>query len=374
MFRRNTTFVIGAGASTEFGLPAGAGLAKRIKESALFRHGSYGQTQRFGDDFFADKLLGRFPNITDRQSRSSALDAIHSGIFTAVSIDAFIHRHRSDSAIEEMGKALIALEIAKAERGSSMFMSEEMGQGLDRSDLDQTWIGSFLRILLDGVEDPQLVGNDVSIICFNYDRCIEFYLREALIKAFRITRSDAHDIVYRMNIIHPYGTLGTLPEGLIGYGPGLLPFGPELDHRFDPFEVGKSIRTYTERMQDDQAIKKIHDAVEHCSQLIFLGFGFNNQNLDLLRIKSLAKSIAQRPVFTTGWNTPDAINATIRRRVLDLYATKHAMWRKPFHVANGLGCKELFEAYGMELAAFTQRVIHGADSESLNHLVELGED
>ncbi|TBF30718.1 hypothetical protein [Rhizobium ruizarguesonis] len=377
MFRRNTTFVIGAGASTEFGLPAGKGLAERIKKSALFRYGSFRQEQQVGDQFFAGRLIAHFPNAADRASYAKALHAIREGIFTAVSIDAFIHRNRGNSHIEDMGKALIALEIAKAERESKMFMSEiEKHEGLDRSDLDQTWIGSFLRILLDGVEDPREVGKDVTIICFNYDRCIEFYLREALIKAFRISRAEAQDIVYSVNIIHPYGTLGKLPEALSGYGPGLLPFGPELDNEFDLFEVAKNIRTYTERMEDDAVIEKIHNAIQMCSQLIFLGFGFNNQNLDLLRIKTLVNNVSQRPIFTTAWDTPEEMNPTIRRRVLDLYTGKHDLWQKPFRIGNNMGCKQLFDVYGMEFASFTQRVIHSSTTglHGEDRLVDIGTD
>lgn len=378
MFRRNTTFVIGAGASKEFGLPVGAELAERIKESALFRYGNFRQEQRFGDQFFAEKLIARFPNAAERAPYAKALHAIRDGIFTSVSIDAFIHRFRADPDIAAMGKALIALEIAKAESDSPMSMAKTEEQaGLDRSDLDQTWIGSFLRILLDGVADPQSVGEGITIICFNYDRCIEFYLREAFIKAFRISRRDAHDIVYRMNIIHPYGTLGNLPEGSDQYGPGLLPFGPELKHPFDPFEVAKNIRTYTERMEDVAVIQRIHDAIEECSQLIFLGFGFNNQNLDLLRIKTLVKSILQRPIFTTAWDTPGEMNPTIRRRVLDLFLSKHHLWQKPFHIGNNMGCKRLFDVYGMEFASFTQRIIYNGSTASLHgedRLVEVGTD
>lgn len=35
-FREKTTFVIGAGASAEFGLPVGSGLAAEIKKTAMF--------------------------------------------------------------------------------------------------------------------------------------------------------------------------------------------------------------------------------------------------------------------------------------------------------------------------------------------------
>lgn len=371
MFRDKTTFVIGAGASAEFNLPVGSGLANNIKASALLRLDDYREKNRIADDFFCDAVTMKFRTPAERKPYLDALKAINEGIYTAVSIDAFIHRNRGSTFITEMGKALIALEIAKAERGSLMHMSrrEEQSGTLDRKELEDTWIGPFFRTMADGVEDPAQLGKGVTIICFNYDRCIEFYLREAIHKAYRVERRIAQDIVDKMNIIHPYGTLGKLPWNFSGVGDGKLHFGPELDSYFELFEVGQNIRTYTEQAHDAEEVKKIHDAMFDCQNLIFLGFGFNNQNLDLLRIRSLNNYLnpALRNIYTTGVGIYPQANDTVTRRILDLYLDrdKHVWWKDRVHIENHQGCKELFSIHGMNFSSFTQHVIDASEPISL---------
>lgn len=68
-------------------------------------------------------------------------------------------------------------------------------------------------MLFDGVRNSDVdnVGSNITIICFNYDRCIEMYLEHAIVNAFRDVPADrARQIVARINIIHPYGSLGNL--------------------------------------------------------------------------------------------------------------------------------------------------------------------
>lgn len=315
-----------------------------------------------GDDFFREAAFHGCKTQDDRKVVRAALDAIHKGIYTSVSIDAFIHRNHNDKEIERLGKALIALEISKAEAGSLMHISRgrEQIDTLDRDKLDDTWISHFFRILTDGIDDPTRIGDDISIICFNYDRCIEFYLRESIINAYRVSRQVAHDIVQGFNIIHPYGTLGELT--LDGYGAekGKLPFGPELDGRTNLFDIAENIRTYTEQSHDVDTVERIHEAISDCKNLVFLGFGFNNQNLDLLRVKHTFTGDAHpKNIYATGYGLYQQVDATLKRRILDLFMDEkdHRGWLSRVHIEYGMGCKELFRIHDMNLTSFTQRVV-----------------
>jgi hypothetical protein len=381
MFRDKTTFVIGAGASAEFGLPVGSGLAKNIRNSALLRPNVDGTDWAMGDKDFAEKVAAEYRDNLRRRECLAALRAINEGIYTATSIDAFIHRHQSNVYIQQMGKALIAWEIAKAERVSNMRMHGELGRdgaSLDKEELEDKWIGHFFRILSDGVSDPQSLGYGVSIICFNYDRCIEYYLIEAIHKAYRIDRAEAKDIVNRLNIIHPYGTLGRVPYQTGGWGDRMLEFGP--DPNFDPFTVGQNIRTYTEQMHKEDEVSAIHEAIYTCNNLIFLGFGFNNQNLDLLRIRTLPNYLNPKPrnIYTTGVGIYPQVNDTLTRRILDLFVDrkKHEEWKTRVHIENGQGCKELFSIHGMNFSSFIQHVVNGDQMASVKgeRLSRVGED
>lgn len=374
MFRRKTTFVIGAGASYEFGLPVGTELARRIKKSALIRNP--GSTKpSYGDQFFFETFKRIYHgNHPQRRQAFEALDTIHNGIHTAVSIDAFIHRFRDDPMIAEMGKMLIALEIIKAERGSTM--EKARWKDLEENELtrkstkhfppDDVWIGQFLRILLDGVEDPREIGHGVNIICFNYDRCIEYYLRQSIAAAYRLSLADAQEIVEGMNIIHPYGTLGDLAlvDGAFGQD-GKLSFAPDLSDWLYLEQIAKNIRTYTEQVRDIKTVHTIHEAMADNRVLVFMGFGFNNQNLDLLRLKGVSGdyNTAPRNIYATGVGIAAQVRTTLERRVYNLFVSEedHDKWEGRLQMEFGLSCSGLFDTHNVNLSSFSERYVTGVD-------------
>ncbi|ASW08560.1 hypothetical protein [Rhizobium sp. 11515TR] len=371
MFRNNTTFVIGAGASAEFGLPVGSELARRISRSAILKDLS-SPRRVIGDDTFYYNITRMWPNSVERAKPLKAARDIHEGIHTAVSIDAFIHRFPSDPYISQIGKMLIALEIAKAERDSSMWpdnwnrLAEDARMKLlnqHQAELinpDDTWIGSFFRILCDGVSDPTKLGENIIIICFNYDRCIEYYLRRQIAAAYRIPLGDAHEIVMKMNIIHPYGTLGGLTLNDSGYGDGLLSFGAKMDQNIRLEEIAKNIRTYTEQTHDINRTMKIHNAIGNSNVLVFLGFGFNNQNLDLLRVKAFPEdyNLNARNVYTTGMGIERQVSNTLKRRIANIfenYVAEGSLWPDRIYIEHNETCAKLFGIHNMNLSHFTER-------------------
>ncbi len=46
------------------------------------------------------------------------------------------------------------------------------------------------------------------------------------------------------------------------------------------------IRTFTERVEDEASVADMHRLVEEARVIVFLGFGFNKTNLDLLEAKN----------------------------------------------------------------------------------------
>lgn len=380
MFRHGTTFVIGAGASAEFGLPVGSQLANLIRRSAKLENLTSRTNQEIGDNAFYETIRRLWPHSADRAKPQKAARDIHEGIHTAVSIDAFIDRFSGDNDIALIGKMLIALEIAKAERQSSMWpenwnkLAEDVSlrilneRQIRLTNPDDTWIGQFFRILCDGVHDPKLLGKAITIICFNYDRCIEYYLRKQISAAYRITLAEAHEIVLNMNIIHPYGTLGELAMNDSGYGDGKMGFGAGIDQYNRLEEIAKNIRTYTEQQHKPGMIKKIHDAIGECNVLVFLGFGFNNQNLDLLRVKEFGTEYTNlpKPVYASGKGISSQVSNTLRRRIGNLfadYSPQAQIWKENVHIEFGQTCGELFETHNMNLSSFVERYVDHEQGE-----------
>lgn len=370
VIREKTTFVIGAGASAEFGLPVGSQLAAEIKQTAKLPGRNISSPyEAYMRDFVSEK----FKLNADRGKALEAFNDIHEGIHTAVSIDAFIHRHRSSEAIQRLGKALIALEVLKAEHNSSLGADQwksfqtapDIVVGTKYGPVgnpDYTWIGHFFRILCDGIENPRDVGKNINIICFNYDRCIEHYLTQNLAAAYRIDLKTALDIVENnINIIHPYGYLGKLTTAANARDGDRLSYGYEIPQSwFDIEDISVNIRTYTEQAHDVDTVERIHDAIADCNNLVFLGFGFNNQNLDLLRVKHTFTGDAHpKNIYSTGFGIYEQIDATLKRRILDLFMDEkdHRGWLNRVHIEYGKGCKELFRIHDMNLTSFTQRVV-----------------
>ncbi|MFC7066074.1 hypothetical protein [Brucella rhizosphaerae] len=359
MFRDKTTFVIGAGASAEFGLPVGSQLAQQIRETCKLEYErNYGS--RIANEDFAHAVTQGWPEFRG-ELIYKALQRIHTAIDTSVSIDAFIHRNRNDKVLVEMGKALIAWNIASAEANSRMRTEgyiPGMIETFNRSEITDTWIGKFTRILFDGVTDARELSKQVRIICFNYDRCIEYYLIESIMVAFDTSRKDAAEIVSEIEIIHPYGYLGKVPEDLRAAQDDECAFGRPVSYDFPLRKVSSRIRTYTEQTQDIALVKRIHSAINSARNLVFLGFGFNNQNLDLMRVMGGLATASDEPknIYASGKGIAGEVEETLKRRITNIYSHYDFQTRKSYYdkinVCFDKTCGQLFDTHQMNLQKF----------------------
>lgn len=314
MFEPNTVFVVGAGASAEFGLPVGTALLQTIKESSQFQfdHGIFpSKGNRLIFKAVSDKYLG------DNRALNLAFQTfadIRLGVETAGSIDEYINRYSDDSMIAELGKVLIAHSILEAEGKSKLMPSSGRDvDGVEWQSTADTWIATFVRALFDGVRATELekIGEGITIICFNYDRCIEFYLEHAIMRAYRgVDRDVARKIVSNISIIHPYGWLGDL---------GQLPFGAPLD-RIKLYEVSDSLVTWSESVDDrkDQ-LEIMRGKIAAARNLVFLGFAFASQNLKLLDPSLSEKAANVVNVYATGYGLSADVESKLKGKILRMY-------------------------------------------------------
>src|SRR3974390_1905701 len=168
-------------------------------------------------------------------------------------------------------------------------------------------------------EDAHKLLENVTFVTFNYDRCLEFFLINALTKVYG-DQNLARGIVTSARIIHVYGTVGALPaltgsenseEGRIGFGggPGA---GPAIDRYLHfPSLVGR-IKTYTEQIKDKAHLDGVQWDIERCEQLFFLGFGYHQPNIDLLQTDG--KNGASR-IFGSMFGMPAASVPFVRGRM-----------------------------------------------------------
>ena len=127
------------------------------------------------------------------------------------------------------------------------------------------------------------------IVCFNYDRCIEHYLTCELMRAYTIERKEAAELVKRLRIWHPYGTIAPLDTqelNGIAYGDNEAIGGRS-------FQLAARTQTFTEKNQDGVMIEAIRERIRAAETVVFLGFGYYPQNLpgQLLPVSSGAKMI-----------------------------------------------------------------------------------
>lgn len=201
----------------------------------------------------------------------------------AISIDNFLHYHSDDTHIVALGKTGIASSILEAERNSALF-SDTHGSPIDFSKTQNRWLNAFCQILSEGVQKSGLdtIFDKVSIITFNYDRCIEHYIAQWLVSYARVNHETAYGLTGRLRIIHPYGQVGWLPWQS---NPFRVPFGEDLwDEKL--LAVSKRIRTFTEGVDDDDLINAMDEEISSAYRIVYLGFSYGEMNLELLKLKT----------------------------------------------------------------------------------------
>jgi hypothetical protein len=286
MFNKRTVFIVGAGASAECGLPSGATLKEKIAEGFNF-YFEAGHL-RSGDGAILEHLRRRFSDVNLYVKAGRELSAT---IATFPSIDEALHWWRARDDIVELGKLATAHYVLDAEHRS--LLARKHGT-VDPQTARDTWLAAFMSIALSAFErdEANKAFENITIINFNYDRTIEHYLYWAMQQQAGVSSDTAAQCVARLNMIRPYGSIGKL-EWQEESG---IPFGGN-NNQLDANTAAANIRTFTEQIDDTTVDNPIEEALDSAHLVIFLGFGFHQQNMDLLRVR-VARTNAKRPMVT----------------------------------------------------------------------------
>lgn len=191
MFAPRTLFILGAGASKEVGMPLGWELAAQIHGMCLYERNSTGQIESHDSTYF--NALRRAVN-DERKFRAEYLPAVNfvrDGVREVASIDNFIDTHPNDDRVRLIGKTAIIRAILQKEAGSDVFADDTRANpSLDFDKVKNSWFLRFGRILRDGipVEDRETVFDNLTVICFNYDRCLDQFLHLLVESGLRYRR------------------------------------------------------------------------------------------------------------------------------------------------------------------------------------------
>lgn len=254
-----TALVLGAGASDHLNYPIGTELI--IQVCARIEQNRYHDSirEQYGET-----------KIEDFHKRLS-----HSADY---SVDTFLERNDD---LLEVGKILMVDTLKTHEIPEKIFPPGRPG-----------WYQTLFHSLLgDSVDD--IPNNPLSVITFNYDRSLEFYLHQTITSRYGISEDAASQILSKIKIIHPHGILGEYPA---------VPYSTEVD-KATLEKMSSAIKVISEIDESGKRFctedfRLCHDALLAAKRIRFLGFGFHEDNVRRMDFFN-ETTIAEREVFAT---------------------------------------------------------------------------
>lgn len=339
--RAKTVFVVGAGASHEVNLPVGRKLADTIADMFAYSLGDIGDIES-GDREFLYQI-----NRHHRDHVGSLVQAaqiISHGVVLAASIDQFIDKHDADPRIALLGKAAIVASILDAERNSLLAVSEQKRERLQFLRLRKTWYWGLGNLLTARKGTLDRIFDDIAIICFNYDRCIEQFLAHYLSDFYNVPLKECRELVReKLKILRPYGQVAPIHGGndMVNFGADWRPI--------NIFALAQNIRTFTEA-HDGKTVGEIRDTIRFADTIAFLGFHYLEQNMDVL---TPPQSCAASKVFGTAHERSpyeiSEIKSLVRQMVMGSDGNKRTRASGGEPIIEPMDCNTLFTDYGLGL-------------------------
>lgn len=357
MLRNKTLFVVGAGASYEVDLPLGPALADKISAKLQFEF-EYGGFKK-GDYELFGAFKKQFSDNEALNCHFRACRRIRDGIRLARSIDNYIDTHRDDQEVKLCGKIAITDCIAASEKGSKLYFDPHTSNvKFDTDRLAKTWLSEFVSLLFEGVPKSNVaaVFDDVSIVCFNYDRCIQQALLLALHTLYHLDLEFCHELIDKLRIVYPYGSLGPLPRQS---RPNSIGFGAEI-HKSRLFEISENIRTYSEQTSDNKLMAQISSEIKDAETVVFLGCAYHPQNIRLLTV---AGPSLEKKILGTAYGLSDDAVARVTTRLLEAFLASslstsnyekvsQKFIQKRVTLKNNLKCFEFMNEYRQTLLKY----------------------
>ena len=311
MFAKPTVFVIGAGASAEFGMPVGATLLSEVANDLRKIENSDGPRSQ--------ELLRIFINASnnDNARLNGLLDAARQlarAMEIHPSIDEALHYFAGNADAIRAGKLAVALRIMSSEAKGKLPASGNPDALAKFRPQANTWLYYFLSMLVAGTElrEDAPIFRNITIVNFNYDRTVEHFLYHSLHNAAARSRETAADSILRLEMLRPYGRIGPLPWEKAKSR--TVDFGETAAREAAVVEAANSIRTFTEQFSDDQLSTRLRAALYEAKLVIFLGFGFHPQNMQLLQLPNRREG-GDPLILATKWAIDEENDELIRRAI-----------------------------------------------------------
>ena len=281
MINIDTVFILGAGASKPYGYPLGWELKDEIINKFKIYYDeliNFNQSSQKPDfNIFHDSHNSIMPKFIDALKKSNP----------DTSIDLFLSRNQEYADIVKLAIAMIILR--------SEVTGEFRKEGYKP---DQDWYSYLFHRMSEHLPAPKDFDkyqyNKVKFITFNYDRSFDYYIYDRFINDFGRTRhiENSGSKFITFPIIHLYGTLSKLPwQENFRYDYRKVNNNKEINNAFYDFDMikymSKNIRIIQERINDED-IAKAKLLIESSKRIFFLGFGYADENLQVLGFPEIA--------------------------------------------------------------------------------------
>ena len=299
MIDEPTVFILGAGASTRYNYPTGAGLKEFITSKLFMELFTYFR-KRYTLDFFREHWERRVREFVEAFRDTTG------------SIDLFLSRRPE---FTEIGKLAILYSIFHYEEESSFGPDSDQKKG--------DWYSYLYERMTADARKPgeiSLSSNKISFITFNYDRSLEQFLYNRSINSFgEEFRSKILKQLGELPIIHVYGKVADLEWEEAGIlklpynaNPNVIDFltDPNSNKQnlgeLRPHWRGRIFIIDEERSNYQDHIDKMKDIIRKSKRIYFLGFGFADENMNLLGFPNVLRK-EHRIYGTTIDKTPHEI-------------------------------------------------------------------
>jgi len=283
---KKTVFVLGAGASCPYGYPSGARLRELIchpEEFVNYKH-----------------LWNSVQNISEVQVKQFK-DAFEKS--SIKSIDIFM---ANNPKLAPVGKYIIAFEVFRAESQScfgekAKLQQEELAYAINHGKFvprklllitlfqGGDWYFYLYNRLIEGLVGPNALPDfsdgKIAFITFNYDRSLEHFLYESLRNSFtEVSEDRIIQSLSQLKILHVYGQIAPLkwqnPSDYVDYK-------PLLSESFLQ-NTANNIRTIYEQKESPE-LNEARQLLAQAEQIFFLGFGYAEENLEILKLSDRTK-------------------------------------------------------------------------------------
>jgi hypothetical protein len=251
MITTPTVLVLGAGASSPYGFPT----AKELEELICEKFKS--------PETRASVVL----STESPYSAKQFFEFREAFLRSPQSIDAFLQRRPE---FLEVGKLAIAYCLIPFENEANLYRADRDLQG-----------GNWYKYLAGKLDSSfeEFGDNKLSMITFNYDRSLEYYLLNSLIHSHGKKRDECAYALAQIPIVLVYGQLGEGPypqQGSRQYRPN------EVEQFIYVKTAADGIKLYHEEAK--AATEKAREILSKAKRICFLGFGYHAFNIDRLNI------------------------------------------------------------------------------------------